>query len=509
MEPESSLTKRQKFFHHFFIALGLFLIATVTNYFIIAMYHKTINVSGIYLLAVILTSLLTGSYFWGMLSALGGVVGTNFCFTYPYFAIDFSLSGYPLTFFIMALVAIGTCALTVNIRKQRDAAHRREKMANILNEMDQRLLQIDEKKQIVALLLEYLHIQLALPVLYFEIKGEKICCIGHLGDVQEELTNNQYDILCRSLKEQKIIDVGITEDSPSGFLSIPVVRQNRVFGAACILLQKESLSMEMRSYAQGLVNHFAIAFERQELSEAQQQILMEKQAEQMRSYLLRAISHDLRTPLTGILGASGAILNNGETMQPELARRLMLDIHEEAQWLLRMIENVLSVTKIGNYNPELKKTMEPVEEVIADSIARCKKYFSDLKVEVHMPDDVIMLPMDPILIRQVVTNLIDNAYRHGNSQEKVELDVSMCEQYVEISVQDYGKGLPAEKLERLFSGIHDHQQQGGDAGRGLGLGMSICKTIVEAHKGKIFAETVPGKGLRVTFQLPLEEDSFL
>lgn len=182
MEPESNLTRRQKFFHHFFIALGLFLIATVTNYFIIAMYHKTINVSGIYLLAVILTSLLTGSYFWGMLSALGGVVGTNFCFTYPYFAIDFSLSGYPLTFFIMALVAIGTCALTVNIRKQRDAAHRREKMANILNEMDQRLLQIDEKKQIVALLLEYLHIQLALPVLYFEIKGEKICCIGHLGD---------------------------------------------------------------------------------------------------------------------------------------------------------------------------------------------------------------------------------------------------------------------------------------------------------------------------------------
>lgn len=152
--------KAAKIFSSFFYSIGIIFDCYSNQLFYYSMYHKTINVSGIYLLAVILTSLLTGSYFWGMLSALGGVVGTNFCFTYPYFAIDFSLSGYPLTFFIMALVAIGTCALTVNMRKQRDAAHRREKMANILNEMDQRLLQIDEKKQIVALLLEYLHIQL-------------------------------------------------------------------------------------------------------------------------------------------------------------------------------------------------------------------------------------------------------------------------------------------------------------------------------------------------------------
>ena len=184
---------------------------------------------------------------------------------------------------------------------------------------------------------------------------------------------------------------------------------------------------------------------------------------------------------------------------------MMQDIHEEARWLLRMIENVLSVTKIGNYNPELDKTLEPVEEVIADSVARSKKYFPDLKIEIHLPDELIMLPMDPILIRQVVTNLVDNAYRHGNSQEKIELNVHTAEDYAEFSVQDYGQGLPPEDLKQIFCGFGGRKQKDGDTSRGLGLGMSICKTIIEAHNGQIFAENVAGKGLKVTFRLPMEE----
>lgn len=502
MKKQERFSTIQEFSYHFAVAAVLLLTATLVNYLIIALYGKNVNVSGIYLLAVILISLFTGSYFWGMLSAVCSVVGTNFCFTYPYFAIDFSLSGYPLTFLIMAAVAVGSCALTVNMRKQRDEAHLREQFANNLNEMDRKLLQIDAKAPIVDLLLEYLYTQLERPVLYFELQGNKITCLGYLGDVKETLQPAYYEVLCQSLQR---VRQGMEENTAAGFLNIPVARQDKVFGVACILFGDEILSAEMRSYAQGLVNHFAIAFERQELSEAQHQILLEKQAEQTRSYLLRAISHDLRTPLTGILGASGAILDNGERIQPELSRRLMQDIHEEAQWLLRMIENVLSVTKIGNYNPELKKTLEPVEEVLADSVARCKKYFPDLKIEIHLPDDFIMLPMDPILIRQVVTNLIDNAYRHGNSKEKIELDVQTDEQFVSISVQDYGKGLPQEDLKQLFYGLKQERMQGGDGARGLGLGMTICKTIVEAHDGKIFAENIEGKGLKVTFQLPVEE----
>jgi len=500
----------QDFLYHYAVTLIVFSVATAINYLIVMLYGKDINVSGIYMLAVILISLLTGSYFWGMLGAIGSVVGTNFCFTYPYFAIDFSLSGYPLTFLIMAIVAICSCAVAVNMRKQRDQANRREQIVYTLNEMDGKLVPMESKGQIVSLLLDYLYVHLERPVFYLEYKGDELVCIGNRGEMQDHMTALHYETVQLSFVEKRIAGRGVDEENSEGFLSIPMLWQERIFGAVCIWLGAGILSAEKRSYAQGLVNHFAIAFARQELSEQQQEILMEKQAEQTRGYLLRAISHDLRTPLTGILGASGALLENGPQMPADLAQRLLQDIHEEAQWLLRMIENVLSVTKIGNYNPELKKTLEPVEEVIADSVARCKKYFPDLMIEIHLPEELIMLPMDPILIRQVVTNLIDNAYRHGNSKEKIELTVCMEQGYVAFSVRDYGPGLSLEEQKHLFHGYNGKQKRnGGDAGRGLGLGTSICKTIVEAHNGQIFAETPPGKGLRVVFRLPIEEKSDL
>ena len=493
----------REFFLHGLITVVLVLIATVINYNIVLLYDKTINVSGVYLLAIITVSLLTGSYFWGTFSALCSVVGTNFCFTYPYFAIDFSLTGYPLTFLIMAAVAVVTCALTVNVRKQRDEAHRREQMAQLLNEIDRKLLQMDAKAQIATLLLNSLYTQLERPIFYLEKQEERLVCLGQRGEAA--LPAICYETVQQSLEQKKIMHSEISAVQEAVCLSIPVMWQQRTFGAVCILLGTETSAKEVREYAQGLVNHFAIAFDRQALSETQQRILVEKQAEQTRGYLLRAISHDLRTPLTSILGASGAILENADRMQEDIKQRLMQDIHEEARWLLRMIENVLSVTKIGNYNPELNKTLEPVEEVIADSVARSKKYFPDLKIEIHLPDELIMLPMDPILIRQVVTNLIDNAYRHGNSQEKIELNVHTAEDYVEFSVQDYGQGLPPEDLKQIFCGFGGRKQKDGDTSRGLGLGMSICKTIVEAHNGQIFAENVIGKGLKVTFRLPMEE----
>ncbi len=505
MNSRDTKLKLQEFFQHGAITVTLILIATVINYTIVLLYDKTINVSGVYLLAIITVSLLTGSYFWGTFSALCSVVGTNFCFTYPYFAIDFSLTGYPLTFLIMAAVAVVTCALTVNIRKQRDQAHRREQMAHSINEMDQKLLQMDTKEQIAALLLEYLYTQLERPVFYLEWQEGELVCLGQRGAAEDNLPAAYDETVRQSLEQNRIIRSEQGGSQTVSCLSIPVRWQQRTFGAACILLGEEEPAKEVQDYAQGLVNHFAIAFDRQALSEIQQRILVEKQAEQTRGYLLRAISHDLRTPLTSILGASGAILENGDRMQEDIKQRLMQDVHEEARWLLRMIENVLSVTKIGNYNPELKKTLEPVEEVLADSVARCKKYFPDLKIEIHQPDELIMLPMDPILIRQVVANLIDNAYRHGNSQEKIELEVSADANDVEISVQDYGPGMAPEELKQLFRGLGGRRAKDGDGGRGLGLGMSICKTIVEAHNGQIFAENTAGKGLKVTFRLPMEE----
>lgn len=518
-KPLKSLKKlkfnKTAFLYQFVITVLILALATLANYIIVFLYQKTTNVSGMYLLSVIIVSCLTGRYFWGIVSSIYSVVATNFFFMYPFFGFDFSLTGYPLTLLVMATSSIITCALTVELNQQRNRAQQREKMAHLMNEMDRRLLRADMKDEIIMLLMEHLFVQVERPVLYLEqpdgefVFLETMNYTEQMSDssvkIEEKNLPEYYKNAQISLKEGRIVRTDSLSECDEGILCMPIMWQKRVFGTVCIVTGEDALPADIQEYAQGLINHFAIAFDHQALRESQRRILMEKQEEQIRGSLLRSISHDLRTPLTGILGASGSILENGDRMQPELRNKLLKDIHEEAHWLLRMIENVLSVTKIGNRAPELKKSLEPVEEVIADSVARCKKYFPDLKIEIYQPEELIMLPMDPVLIRQVVTNLIDNAYRHGKSSQKIELAVTRQERYVEISVQDYGPGMAAEDLQHVFRGLGRRKQQDGDGSRGLGLGVSICKTIVEAHNGQIGAENVAGKGLKVSFRLPVGE----
>lgn len=500
------------------ITIVVLAIATAVNYVVVFLYEKTTNVSGVFLLSIIIISALTGEHFWGILSAFYSVVATNFFFFYPFFAFDFSLTGYPLTFLVMMATSVLTCALTVNMHQQRDKARWREKMAYLMNEMDRMLLRADTKEEIVTLLMENLHAQVGRPVIYLENENSEFVFLKEIPlpedpveeppkrTVEEKYLPEYYRNARKSIAQRRVIIDDLDPAHGDGVLCIPLLWQDKSFGTTCIILGEDALNDEVQRFAQGLINHFAIAFDHQELREEQQRILMEKQEEQLRGSLLRSISHDLRTPLTGIIGASGAILENETRMQPEQQHKLLVDINEEAHWLLRMIENVLSVTKIGNRSTKLKKMLEPVEEVIADSVVRCRKYHPELKVAIQQPDELLMIPMDPILIRQVVTNLLDNAYRHGKSDKKIELNVVQDGDFVEVSVQDYGPGMAEEDLQHVFRGLGRRRQQDVDSNRGLGLGVSICKTIVEAHDGQLFAENVEGKGLRVTFRLPVGED---
>lgn len=503
-------TDQLELLKHIVITVVVLAIATLINYIVVFLYEKTTNVTGVFLLAIVIVSTLTGKYFWGILSSVYSMFATNYIFMYPFFAFDFSLAGYPLTLLVMATTSILTCALTVNMHNQRDKAERREKMVHLMNDMDRKLLRADSREEITKLLMEHMYIQVEHPVLYLDRVGASFIFLDDIELTEENyaLVEKQsievnhlpdyYQIACKALETKQSVN-------ENGVWCLPVMWQKKDFGAICIILGKDILTREIQEYAQAIINHFAIAFDHQALREIQQQILMEKQEEQLRGSLLRSISHDLRTPLTGILGASGSILENGERMQPELRKKLLRDIDEEAHWLLRMIENVLSITKIGNHNTKLNKMLEPVEEVIADSVARCKKYYPELKIEIHQPDDLIMIPMDSVLIRQVLTNLLDNAYRHGKSNQNIELSVVLNDTYVEISVQDYGPGMAAEDLQHVFRGLGRRKQQDSDGSRGLGLGVSICKTIVEAHDGQLLAENVAGKGLKVTFRLPVGE----
>lgn len=234
---------------------------------------------------------------------------------------------------------------------------------------------------------------------------------------------------------------------------------------------------------------------------------MEREAERekIHSNLLRAVSHDIRTPLTGIVGATNVLLEQDDTLTPQQRRELLKNANEEAQWLIHIVENLLSITRIGaGEDAQVTKTPEAAEEVIEGAVGKFRRQYPQIDVRVELPEEFFLVPMDPLLIQQVMTNLLENAAVHGVTTTRVVVSLEKRGKWARFTVCDNGRGIPEGRLHNLFDGTQSAQK--GDSTRSMGIGLSVCKTVVAAHCGKIKGENIKGGGARFTVDLPLEED---
>ena len=237
----------------------------------------------------------------------------------------------------------------------------------------------------------------------------------------------------------------------------------------------------------------------------QSRLRIEAEREKTRGNLLRAVSHDLRTPLTGILGASSAIADT--ELPPEACRRLAREIGSEAQWLIRMVENLLSVTRVddGGRPVRLYKQPEAAEEVVSAAVVQLQKRFPEQAVRVRVPDELLLVPMDAMLIEQVLLNLLENAVLHAAGATEIQLTVTRRGGEAVFAVLDDGCGIDPQLLPRLFEKPIGREEQG-DRRRSLGIGLTVCNTIIRAHSGRMSARNRSGGGAAVEFTLPLEEN---
>ena len=234
-------------------------------------------------------------------------------------------------------------------------------------------------------------------------------------------------------------------------------------------------------------------------------LIMEAEKEKLRANLLRAVSHDLRTPLTSIIGASSSYLDNEETLSAEEKRRLVSQISEDADWLLHMVENLLSVTRITDSGANtLKKNPEVMEEVLLDAISTIRKRYPSMQIHMSLPDELLIVPMDPLLIKQVIMNLLENAYFHAHSQKPVECFLRSSAESASVHIRDYGIGIPKEHTDDIFDAAPSSPSSASDTRKGMGIGLSICKAIINAHGGIIHAVSHPD-GAEFYFTLPKEE----
>lgn len=489
---------------------ALIIAATLLSMGLRAMNIGEQNVIMVYILSVLIVSRITTGYLYGIVATILSVLAFNYFFTVPYYTFNAIQPGYPVTFVIMLFVAFITSALTVRVKTQALIAVSRERRTEVLYEINKRLLATRGLNSIVDLTNDYM-IKLFDRSVIFYAQDPQIISQGFFvqspsdPDASVMLGDDERAVAHWVFVNQKRAGAGTdTLMGATGFY-MPVISQGIVLGVIGLACFKGKINHKDRLFLRMIASQVAMALERQALSDEQRQILIESEKEKMRSNLLRAISHDLRTPLTCILGASSAVLENGDTLDKQTHDKLVSDIKEDSQWLIRMVENILSVTRINDGSMEVTKKPEAAEEIVAEAISRIRSRFSGRKISVKVPDELLIVPMDGTLIEQVLINLLENAIKHSPDNSIIDVVVKKEGHEAAFEVIDNGVGIAQQNLPHVFDGYLLSEKRSPDSSRGMGIGLTICMSIIKAHHGGMEAVNKPEGGAVFRFVLPLEE----
>lgn len=492
--------------YDFFRTLLIYLIATSFALCLVGAEVIHDNIFGMYILGVAVTSVITSGYFWGIIASVGGVVGVNFFFTYPYYALNFTITGYPITFAVLLLISILISTLTAKVKKAAVLSAAGKKLAETMNEMSKAILTASDRDMILEMATEYFYeANQCSVVLYLgsPLEPQKQA-MRLVKDTDEQIFNSilerQVAFSAFEMGHRTGVDLSDQTQNCKGTY-LPIMTKERKYGVIGLLFEDSKLLLnDTYSSIDVMIAQTILGLERQEMIERAQDILLEKEKEKMRSNLLRAVSHDLRTPLTGILGSTATLIENSDTLSKEANTKLLRDIYQDAEWLIHMVENLLSVTKISGSETSLKKQDEIAEEVVSEAVSRTQKRFPGARIDVKVPDELLIVPMDATLIEQVLINLLENAIRHSGSSLPIGLRVAKKKSGAVFTIYDHGKGIDPSQIPDLFDG----NSRSSDSSRGIGIGLSICKSIILAHNGTIFAQNNQNGGASFTFVLPMK-----
>ncbi len=493
-----------------FKTIGILTAATLVSFGLRSLNIEDQNDIMVYILSVLIVSRITKGYIYGIIASLASVLTFNFFFTKPEYTFYAVQPGYYVTFIIMLLVALITSALTVRIKTQVILAADRERRTEVLYEINKKLLATRGLENIIALTNEHI-INLFQKSVIFYTEDPAQGAAGTLLQASGEedasfmLLEDEKAVVHWVFVNKKRAGAGTDTLMGAGGFYMPVISQGRVLGVLGISCANGLVNHNSRQFLRMIASQVAMALERQKLSDEQRRILVESEREKMRSNLLRAISHDLRTPLTGILGASSVIQENGENLDMATRNKLISNIKEDSQWLIRMVENLLSITRINEGTMNVVKTPEAAEEIVAEAISRIRKRFPDRNISVKVPAELLIVPMDGTLISQVLINLLENAIKHTPSNAAIEVTVKRNGREAVFEVADNGAGILPEDFPYLFESFVPNGKRSSDSSRGMGIGLSICMSIIKAHQGKMEAKNKTTGGAVFQFVLPLEE----
>ncbi|MCL2121642.1 MAG: ATP-binding protein [Clostridiales bacterium] len=485
--------------------LGVMLVMILLTNLLVKTTVGTESLLMISFLSVLIVSIITPKYAYGIASALIASLVYDYIVMEPFYGFSINVR-FPITLLTMLLGTILTSTLFVLLKHQANLAYRREQRSELMFNLGQELADCRDVPSVVRIVTECLTKQLECDAILFTGDPRNMavedCAPFQSGCADSFLTPEEIVRIHRIFISGDADALDSEEETVSYH---PVKWGEAVLGVAGIHYadHPKPLSPWNNELIQLICRQTAHSLMLQQAREEQNDLRIGAEKEKMRNNLLRSISHDLRTPLTSILGASNAMLEQKD-MPEETRDNLLRDTLENTKWLIRMVENILTVTKISQESLQLHKTKEAAEEVIAQSVAIVRGRFPDCMIHVKIPDELILVPMDATLISQVIINLLENAIKNSEEGSLVLLNLRLKDRFALFEITDHGRGIPSHLLDSLFE-IHSMDEIAADATRGIGIGLSICHTIIQAHGGTIEGHNRKEGGARFRFMLPLED----
>ena len=466
------------------------------------------NIIMVYLLGLLAVSVGTTHRAYGMVWAIVSVLLFDLLFTTPRFTFYAYGTGYPVTFLVMLAAAFIISTLAIKLKQNAGQAAKSAQRMSVVLETDRQLTKAKTEEEILTVLANQLTLLLKRSLVIYPAKG------GRLGD-PIFYPAAEDTVPYRTKDEKQAVEWAFAQQKRSGattdvfpqadYLYYSMRVQENTYGVVGVAVHGSPLDASEQSVLGSVVGECSLALENARNAREKEETMMMAENERLRANLLRAVSHDLRTPLTSIMGNADNLLSFGETLDQATRRQVYTDIYDDAQWLTGMVENLLSASRMNEGKLSLNMTTELMSDMVTEAIKHMGRRLDGYQLEKNEPDTLLFVKADARLIVQVVINLLDNAIKYAPLESKISIGISEKNENVVVRIADEGPGIPEDQKAQVFDLFFTSGNPTGDSRRGLGIGLSLCQSIIRAHSGAIAISDNAPHGAVFEFSLPRDK----
>ena len=488
----------------------LLVLATLIGFLFYNLGFTEANIITLYILGVMLVSISTKSSVCSFIASFASVLTFNFFFTEPRFSPHAYDSGYPVTFLVMFLASLLTGSLASKLKSHAKRSAQVAWRTKLLLETNQNLQKARTEEEIISVTAKQLLKIFQRDIIAYRIKENKpvtpeIFLADSTASSERYTSEKEREVAQWVIANNKRAGAGTENLSDSCCTYLSVRTGKQIYGVVGIAASDKPLDSFETSILLSVLGEAALALENQKNLEEKEAAAVLAKNEQLRANLLRSISHDLRTPLTSISGNASNLLSNGDLFDAKTKEQMYTDIYDDSMWLINLVENLLSVSRLEEGRMNLHVSTELIDEVVAEALRHINRKSAEYHLHVQNSEEYLLAQIDAKLIVQVIINIVDNAIKYTPAGSEIDIGWKREGNYIYISIADNGPGISDQAKPHVFDMFYSASNQIADSRRSMGLGLALCKSIVNAHGGEITVTDHLPHGTIFTFSVPAGE----